>query len=170
MAKYSTVSLMIMTLPAMGTRTTITSAEYHAQLIRAESIIDARIARSYTLPVTPECATGDTCNVPILQTIATDLAIYRIMTQRIYSGEKRSESPWPDKFREAMDILENIATGKMDLVTSAGAVVSERSDNNTIETSADGYLPTFTEDDPDYQIVDSDKIDDTRDARDQFAA
>ena len=160
---------MLGALPAIGSRTSINSADLHNNfLIPAESTIDSKLAKLYTLPITTECQCGHTCNVPILQTIATDLAIYRVLSQRIFTQEKKNESLWPDKFKEAMDSLDAISSGEMELVTDANEIVNERTDLASVETSSENYNPTMTEDDPILQTDDSDKIDDIRQDRDIY--
>lgn len=157
---------MLGALPAIGSRTNIVSADMHNNfLVPAESIIDSRLARSYTLPITTECQCGDTCNVPILQTLATDLSLYRLLTQRVFTQEKKNESVWPDKFKAAMDLLDDIAEGKMELVDSTGGIVNERTDLSSVETSSENYEPTMTEDDSMFQKDDPDKISDIRSER-----
>ena len=158
---------MLGALPAIGSRTSITSADFHNNfLIPAESIIDSKLVKLYTLPITTECQCGDTCNVPILQTIATDIALYRVLSQRIFQQEKKNESLWPDKFKQAMDLLESIKDGEMELVKDDGSIVDERTDLASVETSTEDYNPTMTEDDPIFHIDDQDKIDDIRQDRD----
>lgn len=159
---------MLGALPGIGSRTNIVSADLHNNfLLTAESIIDSRLAKLYTLPITTECSCGDTCNIPILQTIATDLSLYRLLAQRIFTQEKKNESMWPDKFKQAMELLNDIAEGSMELVTEAGEIINERTDLAGVESSSEDYSPTMTEDDTRFQVDDPDKIEDIRTERDQ---
>lgn len=159
MAKYTTVENVWQTINVITSRTNITSAETAFFIDRAESIVDAKLACQYTLPFasTP----------PMVETIATDMAVGRLLKQRIFTQEKRNDSTWPKVFDEAMDLLDSICDGSIPLTTSSGDVIGVRTDRNVPWSSTTDYNPTFTEDAPRNQFIDPDKIEDIRDDRDE---
>ena len=155
---YTTVSLMFVTLPDIGSVTTLTSAHLANFAGQAESEINAKLARAYSLPFTAE--------IPLLQTLATDLALYKVLTRRLFTSERLEASPWPDRYKEARETLTWIAAGELPLVDSSGAVLQGRSDIAEVYSTTKNYVPTFWEGPTGDQIQDADKIDDEADRRD----
>lgn len=147
---YATVTEVINTLPQIGQVSTLTSAAILTAIIRAESIIDASISRRYVVPVTP--------TPPLLTTLSCDLTIYRLMTRRLFSGEQMNKSDWPEKYKEAMEMLQAIADGSLQLVNSAGAVIVPTVGADIAWTNTQGYTPTFNEDGDLNSVIDPDKL------------
>lgn len=158
-ASYTTVSLMLMTIPVVSSRTNATSAELDQFASRGESLINARIGARYALPLTQR--------VPVLETIATDLAVYFFLSRRVFTQEKRNDSMWVDRYKESMEFLDKIADGDMALTAADGGLIAARTDIHEMWSNTKDYHPTMTEDLTELQIQDKDKIDDLRDARDQ---
>ncbi len=155
---YTTVSRMLLTLPEIQSRTNIRSAEFADFASRGESIINAKIARRYSLPFTVE--------IPILETLSTDIAIYLVLTRRVFTGEKKNDSTWPDRYKEALDMCDSIAAGTLALLDSSGGIISQSGNAGEAYSSSMNFEPTMTEDDPIRQIVDPDKIDEIQSDRD----
>ena len=154
MAKYTTVSNMLIMLPDVMSRTSATSAQLSHFIDRAEGYVDAYLARRYTLPLT---------DVPrVIETISTDLSIYTLLQRMAAFRGGAEESAWSISFKAAEKDLENIAKGRMELVSSAGVVAAGLT---TPWSSQQDYLPTFTEDDQLNQTVDTDKLTDIRQDR-----
>lgn len=154
---YTSCSLM-MTLPEIGSNSTITSQHLLTFAGMAESLINAKISRQYALPLTVD--------VPILQTIATDLAIYNTLTGRLYTAERMKSSAWPERYKQAMDILKEISNGTLQLLDSSGSIVAARTDINEVWSDKMDYIPTFHEGNITDSIQDEDKIDNELDRRD----
>ncbi len=150
---------MLLTVPVVSSRTNATSAELDQFAQRGESIINARIGARYALPLTQR--------VPVLETIATDLACYFFLSRRVFTQEKRNDSVWVDRYKESLDLLDKIAEGDMALTTDTGGLISARTDIHEMWSNTRDYHPTMTEDLIELQIQDEDKINDLRDARDQ---
>lgn len=148
----------MMTLPEIGSNSTITSQHLLTFAGMAESLINAKISRQYALPLSVE--------VPILQTIATDLAIYNTLTGRLYSAERLKNSTWPERYKQAMDILKEISDGTLQLLDSSGSIVGARTDINEVWSDKMDYIPTFHEGSFADSIQDPDKIDNELDRRD----
>lgn len=149
---YATYIEVINTLPAIGSISNVTTAVVNTVIDRAESIINAKISRLYTVPVVP--------TPPLLTTISCDLTIYRLMTRRLFSGEQQNRSEWPDRYKEAMELLDQIADGSLQLVDSGGVLVSQAAGGDVAWSNTQGYQPTFAEDGDMASIIDEDKLDD----------
>lgn len=145
---------MQMTLAEIGSISTMNSSTtlHHASM--AESLINAKLAKKYTLPFTS--------HIPILETLATDLAIYNVLTSRITI---KTDHPWFQRYKGALNIIDQIVKGDINLLTSTGVVVAERSDVGEVWSNKENYLPTFHEGSQEDQIQDADKIQDGLDER-----
>jgi phage gp36-like protein len=155
---YSTVSLAYITLPDLGSVTTLTSAHITDALGQAQAYIDAKIVKAYALPLAVE--------VPLLQTLCTDLGIYRLLTRRLYTSERLQQSPWPDRYKEALAILDEIAAGEIPLVDSSGQLVEGRTDVAEVYSTNKNYVPTFSELPTGDHYIDSNKLEDEASRRD----
>lgn len=152
---YTSVALMQMTLAEIGSISTMNSSTmlHHASM--AETLINAKLAKKYTLPFTT--------HIPILETLATDLAIYNVLTSRITI---KAEHPWFQRYKGALKVIDEIVKGDMNLLTSTGVVITERNDVGEIWSNKESYLPTFHEGSQEDQIQDANKIQDGLDERD----
>lgn len=134
---YTSVELVLTTLPEVGSITTVTSNIIAHFAGRAEAEINARIGVRYQLPLSVD--------VPILTALATDLAIYYLMGRKPLVGAQSKADPWFAKFKEGRDLLMDIVDGKIELLTAAGAAVTQRTDRDRFYSTTDDYLPTFFE-------------------------
>jgi phage gp36-like protein len=157
---YSTVENVLTTFPNVQSRSNITSADIAEFLSRGETIINGKLAKSYALPFTSP--------IPILETISTDMGAYLLLSRRFFTQEKTNDSPWVDRFKEAVDLLGEIVAGKVALVDESGNVVESSESVMPVWSNTKGYQPTFYEDDPLNQAVDCGKIDDEREGRDIY--
>ena len=117
---YTSIGKMLLVLPDLGSATTLTSAQLFEFAGQAESEMNAALVKKYALPLSGE--------VPILTTLATDIAIYKVLTRRLFTPERLAASPWPDRYKEAVAQLEKIAVGDLMLVNASGAAVGDRTD------------------------------------------
>lgn len=155
---YTTVSLMMTTLSAIGSISALNSSgiSHHAGM--AEALINAKISGRYSLPFTS--------TIPMLETLATDLGIYNVLSSRISLRSKDSVHPWYQRFKNAMSTLDDIADGRLPLVTSSGDRLSGRGDVGEVYSNRMNYHPTTEEIPVSTQLVDPDKIEDALDDRD----
>ena len=157
--KYTTVARMLDMFPSLGSASTVTSAQTVVYIEHAESEIDAKIARMWTLPLT---------SVPgIIQTIASEIAMEKMMSQRIMLQSQLKDSVWPKSFARAYELLDEIASGQYLLVDSAGAILAQQTSHAPIITTTDGYLPAVADgitNPVDWQI-DRNKVEDAYDER-----
>jgi len=151
---------MMLTVSLVASRTTTSSADLYAFAERANSEVIARIAKSYTLPLS---------SIPILETITTEIAVQKYLQQRVFMSERRNDSDWPAKFDQAWETLEGIVDGKITLVDSAGNVVEASTTQNETWSNTMNYNPTFREDGFIDSFVDCDKVDDIQDDREESA-
>lgn len=160
MLKFTTVSAMCVLLPNVSSSTNATSAQLCLFAQDAEGIMNAKLSKLYALPFTFVVPVGH-----ILHSIATDLACYRFLTRRVFTSERANKSDWPDKFREAMDLLDEIVAGEIPLLDSSASLIPASTAQIHVWSNTMDYHPTMTEDDVGSQFVDEDKIWDIRDDR-----
>lgn len=153
---YTTVSLMQMTLAEIGSISTMTDSVLLLHAGAAESIINAKLSKRYSLPFTSV--------IPLLETLATDMAIYRTLTGRITI---REEHPWFARYKAGEDLLNQIVDGAIPLITDLGEVQAGRSDNSMqVWSNTMDYTPTFWEGPWTLQNQDEDKLEDEASDRD----
>jgi phage gp36-like protein len=157
-ASYSTVSACFVTLPELGSITTLTSAHVADAIGHAQAYVNARLAKTYALPFSQD--------IDVLQTLTTDLAIYRLLTRRLYTAERLQTSPWPDRYKEAITMLDAIAAGEMPLVGSGGVIVGGRSDVTEVWSTTKDRVPTFWEGPTGDHSQDAEKLEHEADRRD----
>lgn len=156
---YTTVPKVTTVNASVGSVTTINSAVIYAFAGHAEALIDAKLARLYAVPVPG--------SPPLLESIACDLTLYRLFTRRMLSGESANDSPWPDRYKEAMELLDQIASGELTLVNSGGVPIEATPGASGLPYSNTmNYSPTFSEDAMENQYVSPDKIEDIQNVRD----
>lgn len=161
MAKYTTVARLYQHDPMVGSVSDITSSQLADVFIAdAEAEIDSWLVRSYTMPISVDGVT-----FPILTAIATDLSLYGVFAQRIFTQEQLKNSTWPDRFKEARTMLEMLATGKMLLLDSSGAILGDRSDVAEVWSNTMGSVPTHSELSPEYSRTDPEKLSELEDDR-----
>lgn len=154
---YTTVSLMLVTFPELGSATTLNSLAMATFAGDAQAEVNAAIVRQYSLPL------GE---IPILQTLTTEIAIYRTITRRAIPIPSARAQEWVARYAEAREMLAKIATGEIPLVTSGGGLVAGRTDISEIWSTTKDYLPTFHEGPATQTPQDQDKIDALLDERD----
>jgi len=151
---YTTASLMQMTLPEIGSISTMTQSLMLHHAGRAEAYINARLSKLYSMPLSSTS--------PILETLATDLAIYNVLTARI---SIEAEHPWFARYKGAIDMIEKIADGEIPMINSSGEIIGGRGDQSEFYSNNMNYIPTFYEGAEENQVRDKDKVDDETDRR-----
>jgi len=132
---YCVVGDLTMTVPAIGSVSTITSATLAFFIQGAQALIDSKLAKLYQVPFSDA--------PPVVQTLAIDISLYEILTKRIFTQEKINDSVWPDRFKSAIDLLNEIASGKVALVDSSGQIVQGRSDVADVWSDKQDRYPTM---------------------------
>lgn len=153
---YTTVSLMQMTLAEVGSISTMTDSVLLLHAGAAEALINATISKRYSLPFTQE--------IPLLESLATDMGIYRVLTGRITINK---EHPWFARFKNATETLKDIAEGKIELVSSSGEALTGKSSGSTqVWSNTKDYKSTMWEGPWSLMEPDSNKIEDEANDRD----
>lgn len=135
---YSTVAKVLDTFPMIGSVTAITSAHVAGAIGAEQAFVDGKMAGRYATPFSPV--------PPLLETIVTDLACYRLLTQRVFTQERMNESAWPDAFKRGMALLDALSAGSMSLVSGSGTVIGESAAaqiSGEVWSSTQTTSPTF---------------------------
>lgn len=156
--RYTSVLLIKSRLPGVSSVGGISNDVYDTYASAAESIVDGKLARRYTVPFSP--------TPPLVETLSTDIAAYRLWTQRLSPRKGADDEEKTNALKEALALLDELADGTMTLTSSDGSVVSERSTTGHAWSDKMGYNPTYYEGLIENMITDSDKVDDAEDVRD----
>lgn len=153
---YTNVETVHEALPEIKTQAlNITSAEIAREAGQVEALINAKIARFYALPFAYD--------VPLLTGIATDLTCYNLLVKRLFTAGVPEGSPWPDRWKEAMEILDSVAAGETPLLTASLAVIAGSTETAEAWSLTQDYSPTYYESDEttDFEI-DPDRTEDAQ--------
>lgn len=150
----TTVAKVLDVDPKIGSDTTLSSAQIVAVGERVEALIFGKVARLYSLPF------AEAPN--LLVSLATELTIYKLLTQRILVNAQLKDSDWPDRFKDSFETLDQIATGKVLLVDSAGAMFAQQTNYARVNSTTKDYQPSVAEGltDPLLWQVDNDRVTD----------
>ena len=133
---YTTITNVLLTRTELGSITTLSSAMIYQEIGKVEATINARLAKLYAVPVTP--------TPPLLETLATDLTVYKLLADRsLFKTERLKDSPWFELQRQAWALVDQLAEGKITLITSAGAVVKATGTQIEAYSTTMTYDPTF---------------------------
>lgn len=140
---------------------TATVALISSHITRADSLIDGKCARRYVVPF----AATSTSTPPLIQTLSQDLAAYYTYRSK-FTGDNANRFGYLDDLMQiALETLNQIQEGKMDVVSTSGTVVSEVSGSSKIYSSTESYTPAFDVDDELNWKFDQDRLDAIRGAR-----
>ena len=147
--------------PLLGSADYITSAVVLLAQGQRDAFIWSKLAQSYATPILPA--------PPVIQSIHMDLTLYDLITKQAILANTTKDSPWPDRYKEALMNLEGIITGSMALVSGSGTVIARSSTAGaagvTFVSGTDSF-PVFSDGLPfEDSGVDQDKIDDARQLR-----
>lgn len=151
---YTSPSRVGSAFPALNSVSNITSGVIHQFIGDVEAEINGLIGKRYSLPLTVEC--------PILTSIATREAIYRIAVQRAlvqFPPAQQGRHPMQTQHIDDQKLLEKISRGELQLITSSGAVLGADTSQMEIFSTTMDYEPTFHEGSLNDAIVDPDKLD-----------
>jgi phage gp36-like protein len=121
----------------------------------AEAEINGYLARLYVLPLAPPVP-------PLLTTLATNIAIYKVYTAVTFSRPQRDvETAWAERYRAAIAILLKLASGEMLLIGADGILIPTLAETAGVAWSNTmRYHPTFGEGNVDGFFVDRNKLED----------
>ncbi|NJM10614.1 MAG: DUF1320 family protein [Synechococcaceae cyanobacterium SM1_2_3] len=146
--------------PLITSASAIASAQIALHLAQAEAIVWGYACQRYDIDdIRTPCP-------PLLESICIDLAAYGVLTKQALLANSLEKSPWPDRYKEALDLLKMVADGELSLVTASGTVISEGGTSYVAAFGHAGtYHPTFTELPSEYIDPDPDKLTDLLTAR-----
>ena len=126
-------------------------------LTMADAEVNGYVARRYSLPLPA---------VPLLEQIATDIAVYLIVTSRpmgippFPAAPQASEMTWETRYKTAISMLQKIADEDMVLVGADETVIDPGSDiSNRASSSTMNFVPTMGEASDQTFRVDPNKVD-----------
>lgn len=149
---YASVDTILQIEPDIGSIAALTSAQIVNGFAQAaEALIDAKIAQLYSVPVSPA--------PNLLVALANGISIYYILSRRVFTSQQLKQSTWPDRFKEDLATLDDIAAGKIQLVDGSGTLITG-SDAAVAQSNTKGYRPSFDEGNPRDWWQDGNKLDD----------
>jgi phage gp36-like protein len=147
---YTTVEKILVTLPMVGSVTSITSAVLEAFAGQAEALVDAKLAKAFTVPVSG--------SPPLLEMLSTDIALYRLLTRRMFTQEQINKSDWPDRYKESLDTLDKLVEGELQLLTTSGDLIAPAQASAQAWSNTQTYEPTFNELPMEMQDIDANEM------------
>ena len=158
---YATTTTIFVLLPGLPATSVASSGHTETadiidqHVARADNIINGKIAARY------DVSSFAASVPPMLKTIAEDITCF-FTYRSLLSGDNANHSEWTDKFTDAMDLLDQIRDGNIELVNSSLAVIDERttSHDDMVTSTHEDYTSVFDLDGPLDWKVDPDLIDD----------
>jgi phage gp36-like protein len=133
---YTTVGNVLLTRTELGSITALSSAMIYQAIGKVESMLNARLTKLYVVPIVP--------TPPLLETLATDLTVYKLLAElSLFKTERLKDSPWFELQKQAWLVIDQLASGAVTLTSSAGAVVTTRSDQVVAYSTTMNYDATF---------------------------
>lgn len=135
---YCTASTVISEYPifpqSTGTaRFTETSALISAKIPRADAMINSYVGRRYSVPFSPV--------PPVIEQISVDLTAYLALTAK-FTRDNHNTNDWVELIgKDCKEQLELIRDRKIDLVNTAGSIITERTSASRIVSSTQDYQP-----------------------------
>lgn len=132
-----------------------------AQIPRAESFVNGKVIRRYDVSGFSSGAA-----VQPLKTLAEDITCYYTYRE-LFTSDNQNENEWTDKYYLAVDMLDQIMKGDLDILDSDNNIIEERqsSSYDRVESNTEDYAPTFDEGSVLDWENDPDKISDIEDSK-----
>jgi len=126
-----------------------------AHITRAESIVNSYVSARYSLPFTTV--------PPIVRTLSEDIAsFFHIRGVSVQDGQR--DNPWYLSYKLALEMLQDIKDGKVQMSLTDGSALSPASTSRFI-SNTESYAQTFNLDSPESWELDSTRADDIEDGR-----
>jgi phage gp36-like protein len=153
---YTTFQELKQLYPKIDT-ISLTSANINELFIaKAEGEINAKLASRYTVPFSRDA-------VPlVIKSIAQDISLYFIL-RRLYTQNKKDKNPWLDEWKEAREMLDELAKGTMTLVDNSGAVIGQSTTQMKIWSNVTDFNPAMDHRDVTKQRIDPDRLEQEED-------
>ena len=163
---YTIAADILAVLP--GLPQTSTAAGYSAtvaiinsHITRSDALIDAKLARRYSVPL----ATTATSTPPLISSLSQDVTSW-FCYRSLFSKDSSQRFEYLDDFyAHAIKTLDEISSGMIDLVNTAGSVISEVNVSGKVYSTMESYSPVFDMGSELKWRVDPDLVADTDSAR-----
>jgi len=161
---YSSLTAIQTVLPGLPQTTTAsgyseTSLVVGRHITRADSLINGKISKRYSVPIDP--------TPPLLANLSEDITAYYTY-RSFYSQDNLNRLEYfEDLLKLAMDTLEQIREGDIDLVDTAGSLIEEitEKEGGIVDSNMKDYQPLFDIDDSFDWDFDSELKSEVEDAR-----
>ena len=156
---YTLAADILAILPGLPQTTTAAGYTATATIItshvtRSDALIDAKLSRRYSVPF----ATTSTSTPPVITSISQDITAY-YSYRSLFTRDSRQRFEYLDDFyATALKTLDDIALGVIDVVNTAGSVISERNSGNKVYSTTESWMPIFDVDDEMKWKFDSDRL------------
>jgi phage gp36-like protein len=90
--------------------------------------------------------------------LSTDIALYRLLTRRMFTQEQINKSDWPDRYKESLDTLDKLVEGELQLLTTSGDLIAPAQASAQAWSNTQTYEPTFNELPMEMQDVDANEM------------
>lgn len=157
---YSSLASILLVVPGLPQTTSSagyseTSVVVSRHITRADALIDSKISKRYSTPISP--------TPPLLASLSEDIVVY-YSYRSFYTQDNSNKTDYFNELRDgALKVLDEIREGKIDIVNTAGSLIEERSDEATsgvLDSTNKDYQPFFDVDDEFDWHFDSDLLDD----------
>ena len=142
---YASTTSILLVVPGLPQTTTATgytacAAVVDRHIARADALINSKISKRYSTPITP--------TPPLLASLSEDITTY-YSYRSFYSQDNYNKYDNFDELKNmALDTLEQLRQGEIDLVDSSGGVIPER------EGGEVSILDSNTKDSPSFFDID----------------
>jgi len=152
----NTATSILPLLPGLPQTNTVagysaTVSRIASHITRAEAYVNAKISSRYDVS-----SFTSTAVPPILKTLTEDISSYYTL-RSVYTGDNQNVSEWVETFSEALEMLDAIRDGKMDLIDSDGSLIGASTSTFVVESTTEDLTPSFDESDPIDWEVDENK-------------
>ena len=129
---YASSTSILLIVPGLVNQTSVTGV-IDRHISRADALIDAKISKRYSTPLSP--------TPPLLGALSEDIVVYYTF-RSFYTQDNTNRTEYFEELKDkALSTLDEIRDGKIDLVNTAGSLIAERTSESTI-----GILDSTTKD------------------------
>lgn len=156
---YSSATSILLIFPGLANTSTVTNV-ITRHITRADALIDSKISKRYSVPISP--------TPPLLGSLSEDISVYYTY-RSFYTSDNSNRTEYFAELRDhAIATLDEIREGKIDIVNTAGSLITERDEESTtgiLDSTTKDYQPFFDVDDELDWKFDADRLDDVADKR-----
>ncbi len=153
MAIYTTVENIHKQIRYISSATDVSTSLIANFIEEAETVVNAKIGIRYSVPF------GVNSVPPVIQTITTKLATASVITEIGMVSDDLAKGVL-QRFDKYEEMLTEIGSGTMSIVTSDGTVIGQATSGIEIVSTTKDFKPVFDMRDPVDWRVDADLIDD----------